>query len=59
MYIALFDRTVPKRCGDKLREAMGRPEVVYLFAGHYTSIIYLPYVRGKTVRFFKEKFGVR
>lgn len=56
MYIASFDRVVPRKCGDKLWEAMGKPEMIYLFSGHYTSFLYLPYAEAKSLSFFKEKF---
>jgi len=56
MYIAAFDRVVPRQCGDKLWEAIGKPEVIYLFSGHYSSFLYLPYAEMKSLSFFKKKF---
>lgn len=56
MYIAMFDRIIPRKCGDKLWKAIGKPEVVYLFSGHFSSIIYLPYAEIESLKFFKEKF---
>ncbi len=56
MYIAMFDRVIPRKCGDRLWKAIGKPEVIYLFSGHFSSIIYLPYAEIKSLRFFKEKF---
>ncbi|MFQ6035269.1 MAG: alpha/beta hydrolase family protein [Sedimentisphaerales bacterium] len=55
MYIAIFDRVIPRKCGDRLWKASGKPEVVYLFSGHFSSIIYLPYAEVESLRFFKEK----
>jgi len=59
MYIAMFDRVVPRKCGDRLWKAIGKPEVVYLFSGHFSSIIYLPYAQVESLRFFKDRFGIR
>jgi len=59
MYIAAFDKVVPRQCGDRLWEAIGKPEVIYLFSGHYTSFVYLPYAQMKCLSFFKKKFGIR
>ena len=59
MYIAAFDRVIPRECGDRLREAMGKPEVVYLFSGHFTSLLYLPYAEHESLSFFKRKLQVR
>ena len=59
MYIAAFDRVVPRKCGDKLWEAIGKPEVIYLFSGHYSSFLYLPYAEMKSLSFFKKKFDLR
>jgi dienelactone hydrolase len=55
MYIAAFDNVVPRECGDRLWEAMGKPEVVYLFSGHFTSLLYLPYAEHESLSFFKRK----
>ena len=59
MYIAAFDRIVPRKCGDNLRNSMGKPEVVYLFSGHFTSLLYLPYVERNSLSFFKRKFNTQ
>ncbi len=55
MYIAAFDNVVPRECGDRLWEAMGKPEVVYLPSGHFTSLLYLPYAERESLNFFKRK----
>jgi dienelactone hydrolase len=59
MYIAAFDRVVPTQCGKRLLNAMGKPEAVYLFSGHYGSFLYLPYVEGESLRFVKQKLQCR
>ena len=56
MFTAMFDRIVPRKCCDQLWKAMGKPEVVYLLSGHYSSFLYLPYAELKSLSFFKEKF---
>lgn len=59
MYIARFDQVVPRKCGDRLWEAIGKPEMVYLFSGHYSSFIYLTYVESESLSFFTKKFDLR
>jgi dienelactone hydrolase len=56
MYIAAFDRVIPRECGDKLWKAIGKPEVIYLFSGHFTSLLYLPYAERRSLDYFKAKF---
>ena len=58
MYIASFDKVVPRQCCDKLRQAIGGPETVYFFTGHYGSFLYLPYAEVKSLSFFKRKFDL-
>ena len=57
MFIALFDRSVPRPCGDRFREAIGKPRTVYLPSGHYTAFLYLPYAHTESLAFFKEKLS--
>ena len=59
MYIAAFDNVIPRKCGDRLWEAMGKPEVVYLFSGHFTSLLYLPCIEQQSLNFFKRKLQAR
>lgn len=59
MYIAVFDNVVPRKCGDRLRNAIGKPQVVYLFSGHFTSLLYLPCAEREALDFFKRKFEVK
>jgi hypothetical protein len=53
----MFDRVVPRKCCDRLWEAMGKPEVIYLLSGHYGSFLYLLYAEREALSFFKSKFG--
>ena len=58
MYVAMFDRVIHRKCGDKLWEAAGKPEAVYIFSGHFTSLLYLPYAERDSLSFFKKKFEI-
>lgn len=55
MYIAAFDWIIPRKCGDNLRQAMGKPQVAYLCSGHFTSLLYLPYAERNSLSFFRKK----
>ena len=59
MFIAMFDRVVPRDCCDRLWESCGKPEVVYLPSGHYGSFLFLPYAICKSLDFFEEKFDMK
>lgn len=58
MYVAMFDRVIHRKCGDKLWEAAGKPEAVYILSGHFTSLLFLPYAEWDSLNFFKEKFEI-
>lgn len=53
---ALFDKVVPTKKQRELAEAMGGPEQINIFSGHYTSIAYIFYVRIVSLDFFRNKF---
>ena len=56
LILGIFDRTVPFSYGLKLREQIGRPETIFLFADHYVSLAYT-----QTVSLLppsKEKTGI-
>ena len=59
MFTAMFDRVVPRKCCDQLWKSIGKPEIVYLFAGHYSSFLFLPYAEMKSLSFFKKRFQIR
>jgi hypothetical protein len=59
LFIAMFDRVIPRKCCDQLRESYGKPEVVYLPSGHYGSFLFLPYTVCKSLDFFEEKFEIK
>ncbi len=56
---ALFDRTVPTRKGLELRRALGKPETIFLPTGHYTSLLFIPYLKPASLQFFHERFADR
>jgi len=58
MFIALYDRVVPREYAQKLWQAIGKPEVVYLPFGHSISLLSLPYARVKSLEFFQKRFGI-
>ena len=57
MILALFDQCVPFTKGKELRDRMGKPETIYLFSGHYTSLLFKAYVKHATLKFFNKKMG--
>ena len=59
MYIASFDKVIPRQCCEKLRQIIGGPETVYFFTGHYSSFLYLPYAEMESLKFFKRKFDLK
>lgn len=52
-----FDDVVPPGHQDRLWAALGRPERYLLPAGHYSAIVYLPWLRGLLVEFFEDVWG--
>ncbi|HXV20509.1 MAG TPA: hypothetical protein VD811_05930 [Desulfuromonadales bacterium] len=59
MVLALFDKTVPFEKGRELKEKMGDPESIYLFSGHYTSILFKNYVKYKARKFYERTLPKR
>ena len=57
MFIAVFDRTIGRGHSLTLWRALGRPRVVYLPAGHYTSYFLLPYLKFASLRYFQATLG--
>lgn len=55
MILAVFDRTVAFHKGIELKKKIGNPETIYLLSGHYSAIIYLPYVQYQTRKFLQRK----
>lgn len=57
LVLAAFDTVVPVKKGLELRKRMGNPETIVVPAGHYTAALFLPYIKGQTIRFFRKKFS--
>lgn len=55
MILALFDNTVSFHKGLELKEKIGVPETIYLLSGHYSAIIYLPYVQYQARKFLQRQ----
>lgn len=45
LFLSLFDRTVPIKYGNRLKETLGNPKTIYLFADHYVSLLFTQYVK--------------
>ncbi|MFH0892230.1 MAG: alpha/beta hydrolase [Candidatus Falkowbacteria bacterium] len=54
MVLALFDKTVPYEKGIELWEKIGRPELYKLPASHYTSLVFIFYIRSRAFDFFDK-----
>lgn len=54
--LARFDRIMPYAKGKQLWKEMGKPEIIYLLSGHYTAVVFLPYIQRSSFQFFREKF---
>jgi len=52
--LARFDNIIPFNKGEELKEKIGSPETIYLLAGHYSAIIYLPYVQYQSRKFLEK-----
>ena len=59
MFIALADRTIGTANALRLWRALGRPEAVFVPLGHYTTYLYLPYLKYRSLRFFEQHLAPR
>ncbi len=55
MLIAVFDRTIGRANGLRLRKALRYPRTVFLPTGHYTAYLLLPYIRYDGLRFLRNR----
>lgn len=53
LFVALADRTIGTGNSLRLWRALERPQVVFLPFGHYTSYLTLPYLKARSLRFFR------
>jgi pimeloyl-ACP methyl ester carboxylesterase len=57
LFVALADRTIGTANGLRLRRALGYPRTVFLPLGHYTSYLMLPYLKRRSLAFFRKQLG--
>jgi len=57
LVLAFCDTTVPYKKGWELREKMGKPETILLPTGHFTALLYLPYIQRQAREFFQKKLN--
>jgi hypothetical protein len=57
LVLATCDTAVPSSKGFELRRAMGKPETIIVTTGHYTALLFVPYIQASCLRFFHEKLG--
>lgn len=54
MVNAANDEVIPKGTTEKLRAAMGEPQILWLPAGHYTSLTYYPLMQKIVIEFLRD-----
>jgi len=59
LFTTRWDASVPAANQERLYDAIGRPERYALPTGHYSAMVYLPYLRYKTVAFLRGALGGR
>lgn len=52
MVNAYFDTAIPRASTDQLWEALGKPQIVWIPSGHFTSLFTMGYAKLKTFQFF-------
>ena len=55
MINALFDRSIPHTSVDDLWNALNKPDRLTIPAGHYSSILFLPWISRDITNFFHKK----
>ncbi len=58
MCLAIFDRVIQLRYGLELWRGLGKPSTLFIPLGHYSSILAVPFIRGKVLKFLKTKFKI-
>ena len=54
LIVALADRTIGRRNALRLRDALGKPETIFVPLGHYTTYLYLPAIKFQSLRYFRK-----
>ncbi len=57
LFLARFDRSVPTASGLALWKALGRPELVMMPTGHYTTFVVLPWLKRRARAHFERVLG--
>jgi hypothetical protein len=57
LVLAAGDSVVPISAGLELRRKMGKPETVLLMAGHYSALVYVPYIQRLALKFYRKRFA--
>lgn len=58
LVLGTCDTVVPFKQGWELRTKMDRPETILVPAGHYSALVFIPYIRHETVGFFRKKLEI-
>ncbi len=53
MFIALNDPTIGRANALRLWRAVGKPQAIFVPVGHYTSYLYVPYLKYASLRFLR------
>ena len=59
LILGAFDTVVPIKKGLELRKKMGKPETILLPTGHYSTILFLPYIQRQCHKFFQRKLALQ
>ncbi|MDD7984970.1 hypothetical protein PQO01_08430 [Lentisphaera marina] len=57
--LAYFDKSVPYKYGHMLFEAMPGAQSYTLMAGHYSAILYLPFILNRSESFYRKKLSIK
>lgn len=52
-----YDKVIVADATEKLWEKMGKPEMIRIHSGHYTAVLFIPYLNYKMLEHFKKVFG--
>lgn len=52
-----WDQVIPHQATKKLWQALGRPKIIWLAGGHYSSIFYLFWIGNQVSNFFERSFN--
>jgi len=58
LILGACDTVVPINKGLELRRKMGKPETIVVPSGHYSAILFVPYIEHQCYKFFKKKLDL-